>query len=370
MTTTATDRPPEGGRSKDAEARRRVDFGQASLAVRVGPIGLRWQVRSLVVCTIIVLLTLGLAVWAVTLGDYPLTIGQVISAFFGDPDSDFARIVVVEWRLPRVLAAIVFGAALGIAGAVFQSMTRNPLASPDIIGFTTGSYTGALVVIILLSGGYLQVAAGALVGGVCTALAVYVLAWRNGVQGFRLIIVGIAISAVLGSLNTWLMLSADLEVAISATVWGAGSLAGITWEQASIGSVVIAVLLLLLTALTPGLRQLELGDDAAKATGVRAESLRLAVMVLGVALTATVTAAAGPISFVALAAPQIARRITRTPGVTLVPAAVTGALLLLFADIVAQHLYYVSLPVGVVTVVVGGAYLVWLIIHEVRRRSV
>lgn len=346
----------------------RVDFGHRVMVLRRGRLAFRWRVRTVVVCAVLGAVTVAVAVWAATLGQYPLSVGQVWAALVNDPDAGFAHTVVVEWRLPRIVAAVVFGAALGVSGAVFQSLTRNPLASPDIIGFSTGSYTGALIVIILINGTYLQLAAGALVGGIVTAALVYVLAWRRGVQGFRLIIVGIAVSAVLGSFNTWLMLTADLEVAMSAAVWGAGSLNAISWDQAAIGSIIICLLLLAGAAFSSGLRQLELGDDAAKATGTRAESVRLAVMVIGVALTATVTAAAGPISFVALAAPQIARRIVRTPGVTVAPAAFTGAFLLLAADVTAQHLLPVALPVGVVTVVIGGAYLVWLIVHEVRRR--
>ena len=346
-----------------------VDFGHRTVVVRGSGLALRWRVRTVVMCLILAALTLAVTAWARALGDYPLTMAQVWAALTNDPDAGFARTVVVEWRAPRAVAAAVFGAALGASGAVFQSLTRNPLASPDIIGFSAGSYTGALIVIILIHGTYLQLAGGAIVGGMLTAALVYVLAWRRGVQGFRLIIVGIAVSAILGSFNTWLMLTAELEVAISAAVWGAGSLNGTGWTQAAYGSIIIGLLLLAMVALAPALAQLALGDDAAKATGTRAEPVRLAVMVIGVALVAVVTAAAGPITFIALAAPQIARRLARTPGVTVAPAAFTGALLLAGADITAQHLLPVTLPVGVVTVVVGGAYLVWLIIREVRRRA-
>ncbi|MGO2683792.1 MAG: FecCD family ABC transporter permease [Microbacterium sp.] len=337
--------------------------------IRRGPVAVRWRTQTVIVCTILAALTIAGTVPALTLGDYPLTLAQVWQALTGDLDAGFARTIVVEWRAPRAVAAILFGAALGVSGAVFQSLTRNPLASPDIIGFSAGSYTGALIVIILVHGSYLQLAGGAILGGIATALLVYLLAWRRGVQGFRLIIVGIAISAVLGSFNTWLMLTADLETAISAAVWGAGSLNGVSWEQVLGGGGIIVVLLAGIAALAPGLHQLQLGDDAATASGARVEPIRLGVMVLGVALVAVVTAAAGPIAFIALSAPQIARRIARTPGVPVAPAAFVGALLLLVADVVAQHLLPAVLPVGVVTVVGGGAYLVWLIIREVRRRS-
>jgi len=195
-----------------------VDFGHRTAVLRRAGLALRWRMRGMLVCAAFGAITVALALWAATLGDYPLSLGEVGGALIDDPNAGFARTVVVEWRLPRILAAVVFGAALGVAGAVFQSLTRDPLASPDIIGFSTGSYTGALIVIILVHGSYLQLAGGALLGGIATAALVYLLAWRRGVQGFRLIIVGIAVSAVLGSFNTWLMLRADLEVAMSAAV--------------------------------------------------------------------------------------------------------------------------------------------------------
>jgi len=344
-----------------------VDFGRSTVRWRRGRVRLRLDLRTIGVCSLLAIACILVALVSLATGDFKLSVPQVVSAVFGG-ESDFARTVVVEWRMPRVFAAIVFGAALGLSGAIFQSLTRNPLASPDIIGFSTGSYTGALLVIIAIGGSYLQVATGALVGGIATAAVVYVLAYKRGVQGFRLIIVGIAVAAMLGSLNTWLMLTAELEVAMTAAVWGAGSLNATSWEQAATGAVVIALLVCLVAALSRPLKQLELGDDAAKALGVTAERSRLALIFIGVALTATVTAAAGPIAFVALAAPQIARRLTRTPGVALAPAAFMGALLLCASDYVAQHVLPTVLPVGIVTVVIGGGYLIWLLVHEARRR--
>ncbi|MEU5995989.1 iron chelate uptake ABC transporter family permease subunit [Spirillospora sp. NPDC047418] len=275
---------------------------------------------------------------------------------------------MVEWRLPRVAGALVFVAALGVSGAMFQSLMRNPLASPDAIGFSFGSYTGALVVILVIGGSYPQLAAGALLGGMAMALLVYVLTYRRGVQGFRLIIVGIGVSAMLGSLNTWLILRADLDQAMSAAAWGAGSLNGVSWNQVAIGGAVIVMLLVPAGLLSRPMRQMELGDAAAAAQGVRVESTRLALIVVGAALTAAVTAASGPIAFIALAAPQIARRLARTAGITLVPAALVGALVCLAADYTAQHAAPTPLPVGIITVMLGGGYLGWLLFTEARRR--
>ncbi|HYQ75392.1 MAG TPA: iron chelate uptake ABC transporter family permease subunit [Cellulomonas sp.] len=307
-----------------------------------------------------------LALVALGLGDYPLSVPEVVRALVSD--EGFASTIVTQWRLPRVLVALVFGAALAVSGALFQSLTRNPLGSPDVIGFSTGSYTGVLVVTTVLGAGTLGVSAGALVAGLLTALVVYLLAYRDGVQGFRLIVVGIGVTGMLHGLNVWLLLRAKTEVALAASIWGAGSISLVGWAQAVPAFVVLAVLTPLVWAVRGPLRQLELGDDAAGSHGLRVEPARLAVVVLGVALIATVTATAGPIAFVALAAPQIARRLAGSAGLPLVASALTGALVLLAADVLAQHVLPTALPVGVVTVVLGGAYLLALIVREARRR--
>ncbi|MCS5733726.1 FecCD family ABC transporter permease [Herbiconiux daphne] len=346
-----------------------VDFGTRTVVLRRGPFSVRFRIRTLVMCAALAVVTLAVAVLALCLGDLPLTVPEVVSAFAGQ-QSGIVETVVLEWRLPRVLASVVFGAALGVSGAIFQSLTRNPLASPDIIGLSAGSYAGGLVVIILAgaAGGSLPVAGGAIVGGLVAAALVYLLAYRRGVQGFRLIVVGIGISAMLEALSIYLVLRAKLEVAMAAAIWGAGSLNSVGWSQFVPAFAVIAVTFVALGALSRPMRQLELGDDAARSLGSRVEPARLGLVVCAVALTALVTAAAGPIAFVALAAPQIAQRLTRTAGIALVPSAFLGALVLAVSDILAQHALPAPLPVGLVTVVIGGAYLTWLLIHEARRR--
>ncbi|SCF88536.1 iron chelate uptake ABC transporter family permease subunit [Streptomyces sp. Cmuel-A718b] len=345
----------------------RVAFGRRTLVLRRGPVAVRLQWRSVVVCTGLALTVAALAVIALMTGSYALTPGQVLSSLTGR-ETGFVQEIVVEWRLPRVAAALVFGAALGVSGAVFQSLLRNPLADPGVIGFSQGSYTGALVVILVVNGGYAQLVGGALLGGMATAVAVYVLAHRRGVKGFRLIVVGIGVSAMLGSLNTWLILKADLDQAMSAAAWGAGSLNGVSWDRVVVGGACIAVLLLLAGMLSRPLRQMQLGDEVAASQGLRVSPVRLGLILVGVALTATVTAASGPIAFISLVAPQIGRRLARTAGITLAPAAFVGALLCLASDYLAQHVAPTPLPVGIITVVLGGGYLGYLLFTEARRR--
>jgi iron complex transport system permease protein len=344
-----------------------VDFGRRVLTVRRWRFAVRLEWRSVVVCAVLAVAVACMAVLALMTGSYQLSPGQVVSALTGG-ETGLVHDIVVEWRLPRVAAAVVFGAALGVSGAVLQSLLRNPLADPGIIGFSQGSYTGALIVILVINGSYLQLVGGALVGGMATAVGVYLLAYRRGVQGFRLIIVGIGVSAMLYSLNTWLLLKADLEVAMAAAAWDAGSLNGVSWDQVVLGGACIAALLLLAAILGRPMRQMEVGDDAAASQGVRVSAVRLWLIVVGVALTATVTAASGPIVFISLVAPQIARRLARTAGITLAPAAFVGALLCLAADYIAQHIAPTPLPVGVITVMLGGGYLGWLLFIEARKR--
>lgn len=347
-----------------------IDFGRPVRAIRLfgDALSHRVDVRTVTVCLVLLALALAIALITLASGEYQVPLPDVVGALFGQAEGR-VHMVVVEWRLPRTALALVLGAALGIGGAIFQSLTRNPLGSPDVIGFDAGAYTGALVIIILMQGGYYLVAGGALLGGLLTALLVYFLAYSRGVQGFRLIIVGIGVSAMLNSLNTWMLLRAKLEVAMAAAIWGAGSLNGLGLDRLGPATLVLAVLIPLALLMSRPMAQLELGDDAARALGVNAERTRLALLVLGVALTATVTATAGPIGFVALAAPQLARRITGSAGVAMLPAAAMGALLLAAADYLAQRAFApTQLPVGIVTVSLGGVYFVWLLLREARRQ--
>ncbi|HBP2672310.1 TPA: iron chelate uptake ABC transporter family permease subunit, partial [Pseudomonas aeruginosa] len=271
-------------------------------------------------------------------------------------------------RLPRVLTACLVGAALGMAGAIFQSISRNPLGSPDVIGFTTGAASGAIVQIILFDAGPLATSLAALAAGLCTALAVVLLARRGATAGgYRLVLVGIGVGASLSGLNSLLLVTGNLDQAMYAQLWLAGSLNTRTWSH-----VVPAALGLLASvplALYHGrrLEVLELGDASAAQLGVAVERVRLQMVMVAVGMTAIATAAAGPIAFIALAGPQLARRLTRSAGVPLLSGALMGAVLLLAADLLGQRLAYVAnLPIGLMTGLLGGFYLLWLLLRSRR----
>jgi iron complex transport system permease protein len=348
--------------------RRTVDFGRSALVLRLGRVtSVRVGVRVAVTCVLLLLAAGAVGVLALGTGEFTATPSEVLQALAGE-GSRAVRLVVVQWRLPRVLLALLVGAAMGLSGAIFQALTRNPLGSPDVLGFSTGAYTGVLVCVVFVGRGHPQTATAALIGGITTAALVYVLSLRRGVQGFRLIIVGIAVSAVLSAVNEWFIVKVDLQTAISATIWGKGTLNGVGWAQVTPAAVAIGGLSLGVLALGRRLQVMELGDDAASAIGVGVERTRLTYLVLGVALIAAATAVAGPISFVALAAPQLAHRLARTAGIALAPSAAMGALLLIGGDFVAQRAFApTQLPVGVVTVSIGGLYFVWLLARQARR---
>ncbi|WP_183069384.1 iron chelate uptake ABC transporter family permease subunit [Streptomyces sp. gCLA4] len=325
---------------------------------------LRIERRALTVGGLLALAAFVMAVLLIGTGDFDIAPWDVVQTLLGNgtPANDF---IVNDLRLPRVLVALLVGAALGMAGAVFQSVTRNPLGSPDLLGFSYGSAVGALVVIILLNGSATEVAAGALLGGLLAGAAVYLLAYKRGIHGYRLVLVGIGASAMLVAVIQYLITKAQLVEASRAMVWLTGSLAGRDWAQVWPLLATCAVLFPLVLGQSRALRMIEMGDDAAYAVGVRVERTRMLLMLAAILLTTAASAAAGPISFVALAAPQLARRLTRSPGANLLTAALMGSVVLLLSDWASQRAFGADqLPVGVVTGLVGGVYLLWLLVTE------
>jgi len=331
-----------------------------------GGLSLRLDVRAVTVVVLLLLAALAASVVLIGTGDFPISAGDVLRTLAGNGDAG-QEFIVNELRLPRVLVGLLVGASLGLGGALFQAVTRNPLGSPDVLGLGQGATAGALVMIVLFSGSAAQVTMGALVGGLATGVAIYLLAWKRGVHGYRLVLVGIGVSAIVTAVNGYLLTVSDIVDATRAVVWMTGSLSGRDWDQVWPLLGLCAVLVPLVLANARGLRMMEMGDDVSNALGVRVERVRALLMVAAVLLTATATAAAGPVSFVALTAPQLARRLTRSPGPNLLSSLCMGAALLVTADWVSQRAFGADqLPVGVVTGVLGGVYLLWLLVTERR----
>ncbi|MFD4635360.1 FecCD family ABC transporter permease [Streptomyces sp. NPDC058284] len=329
-----------------------------------GGLSVRLDLRTTVVVALLAVAALVASVVLIGTGDFDIPAADVIRTLLGEGNAG-QEFIINDLRLPRVLVGLLVGAALGLGGALFQSIARNPLGSPDVLGLGQGATAGALTMIVVFQGSAVQVAGGALVGGLVTGLAIYLLAWKRGVHGYRLVLVGIGVSAFITAINGYLLTKADFVDAARSVVWMTGSLNGRDWDQVWPLLVLCAVLVPLVLVYGRPLRMLEMGDDTAAGLGVPVERTRFVLLTASVLLTAAATAAAGPVSFVALTAPQLARRLTRSPGPNLMPAMFMGATLLIVADWASQRAFGADqLPVGVVTGVFGGGYLLWLLVTQ------
>ncbi|ATN36626.1 ABC transporter permease (plasmid) [Rhizobium sp. ACO-34A] len=335
-----------------------------SLAVlRFGEMSFRWHPRTILVCCALVALALLLGVVLLGTGALSFTPAEVIASLTGAGDNQRAERVILRIRLPRVLTALLVGSALGMAGSIFQSISRNALGSPDIVGFTTGAATGAIVQIVLFNAGPVETSLAAVLSGGATALLVFLLSLKGRTTGgYRLVLIGIGVGAVLSGFNTVLLVMGDLDQAAAAQLWLAGSLNTRTWSHVVPAACSLTIALPAALYHARRLTILEMGDDTASQLGISVERTRLVMVLVAVWLTATATAAAGPIAFIALVGPQVARRLTGSPAVPIVSGALTGAVLLLAADLVGQRLpLNLNMPVGLTTGFLGGLYLLWLL---------
>ncbi len=343
--------------------------------VRVGPVSATYRPRQLAVPAIAAVVLVLLAALSIGRGDFPISLAEVLRVLAGQGDSA-QQFIVWELRAPRIIVGVLVGAALGLSGALLQTFARNPLASPDLLGVTQGAAVGAVAVIVLgggssaaaqlLGGGGLAMAA--LVAGLLTAVLVVGLAWQRGIDGYRLVLVGIGVSAFALALTDWLLVKSDIQDATAATVWLTGSLNARSWEQAVPLGIAMLVLVPAALASSRWLGVLQFGDDTARGLGLRVTGAQAAVLVVAVALAAVSVAAAGPVQFVALVVPQIAVRLAGGSRPPLLASALLGGVLVVGADLVARTLLPQALPVGIVTAVLGAPYLIWLLVRG-RRRS-
>ena len=308
------------------------------------------------------LAALVLAVTMLCLGETTYSLEEVARVLLGEQVKG-ASFAVGTLRLPRALAGILAGFAFGAAGAAFQTMLRNPLASPDIIGISAGASAAAVWCILVLHWSGPAVSAIAVVAGLLVAAAIYALARGSEATGGRLILIGIGVGAMLASVVSYLLLNASAWDVPTAIRWLTGSLNGIRME--AIGPLAAAVLGLGGALLFVGrdLRALEFGDQTAAALGVRVDATRLVLVLAAVGLVAFATATTGPIAFVAFLAGPIATRLVGAGAPVIVPAALTGAVLVLAADLLGQFAFDTRFPVGVVTGMIGAPYLLFLLIR-------
>ncbi|EPR77572.1 ABC-type Fe3+-siderophore transport system, permease 2 component [Leifsonia rubra CMS 76R] len=305
---------------------------------------------------------LALALVSIAVGAYTLSLPDlVVTLFGGGAPSD--RFIVFKLRLPRVALGVLVGVGFGLAGALFQSLLRNALASPDIIGISGGASVAAVLSLLVFGATGLAVSASALVGALVVAFTIYLLSWRSGMNGMRFVLIGVGVAFMAQAVLGYLITRGDVRDAQQALVWMVGGLGGASWGDILIMAVSLAVLLPAVTVLAAPLRMLQLGDDLAAGLGVSVQRSRLALIVVAVALVAIATALVGPLAFVAFVSAPIARRMVGGGGLALVPSALVAVVLVLGADCVAQHLLVTAtqVPTGIVTGIIGAPYLLWLI---------
>nr|WP_157103976.1 iron chelate uptake ABC transporter family permease subunit [Nocardia harenae] len=339
-------------------------------------------VRPALLLTVLALSVLLLVLFCldIAVGETTLPLGRVLDVLSGGGTRS-QRFIVLDSRLPRALTAVVVGAALGLAGALSQSILHNPLASPDILGITSGAGLGAVAVVVGTGGATgllatLGTPLAALAGGLLTAVAIYLLAWgrsaagERGATGLRLVLIGIGVNAFLLSAISFMLTRADLEVATRAQLWLTGSVSNTDTGKLVPVAIVTGVLLVVAAGSARTLAVLRMDAETTRGLGVRIQAQQALLIGVAVLAAAMATAVAGPIGFVALAAPQLARRLLRTPGEPVLASALAGAILVVGSDIVARTLVPVDLPVGIVTAALGGPFLLLLLVRMNRKATV
>lgn len=354
----------EANRVGMPDAPRRVPI--SGRVIRTRRFSVRLDPRAIVVCCALAAAIVAIGLWSISVGDFPIPISDVVATILGNPTDD-SEFIVGTLRLPRVLVGIGVGAAFGMSGAIFQSLVRNPLGSPDIIGFTGGAALGAVVMIVYVDASAVDVSIGAVCGGVIAAVAVYFLAWKRGVQAYRLVLVGIGTGFAISAVIDYMITRAEINDVQRAAVWLTGSLNGRSWGEVRIVGFALLVLGPLAVLMQRNLDRLDLGDDTAAGLGVNVGRAKLSLVLVGVGLASLGVAAAGPVAFVAFVSGPIARRLVSSPRACIVPAAFVGALVTVVADLAARRLLApTELPVGIMTALIGAPYLLWLLTRQAR----
>lgn len=325
------------------------------LAITVNRRACFFGLVTLVILVVVAMLTL-------TLGRLGIPLLELPAAFAGGADGK-AAFVLERLRGPRLATALLAGALLGVSGALFQTVTRNPLGSPDVIGVGAGAGAGAAVATLVVP--LIPAVVGAAVGAGLATLAVYVCTGRGFRSPARTIIAGIAVAALAAAITQYVVSTRLRDAASQLAAYIVGSLGAVGFRDVMVTLVAVLVIVPAALVISRDVSMLEMGDEVAAGVGVDADRTRTIAVILSVLAAGAAVAAAGPIAFVALTAPQISRRMIGTSEVSILPSALTGALILTVADLAAQQLPLVEgLPVGVLTLGVGGVYLGYLLLRE------
>lgn len=333
-----------------------------------------WRRRAVLVLLIACVLALLVTCLSVGTGSFTISVPDVLSAMFGGGDSE-QRFIVRDLRMPRAVIGLVVGAALGLSGALVQAIARNPLASPDLLGVTSGAGTSAVFVLTGAGGlaagvdSTVRLTGAAIIGGLGTGALVYLLAARGGMDAYRLLLTGVAVTSLMSALTEWMLLRVRIDALGAAQSWLFGSLGEADWSDAWPTLLCLVALSSVAIGLSRAFPVLHLSDDSGVGLGLRLGPLRAALLLVAVLLVGAATAACGPVPFVAFVAPHIASRLTGMATPPLTASALAGAVLLVLADWAARFALPFDLPVGVLTSMIGAPFMVYLVVQQSRKVS-
>ncbi len=319
------------------------------------------QSKYRLVLLVLVAIILGLALLSLMLGNKFYGLGDVISVLSGN-DIEGATFAIMKIRLPRMLAGLFVGMAFGVAGCIFQTILRNPLASPDIIGVSTGCSVGAVLSILIFGLSGMAVSVVSLISGLVVATIIYLLSRGSAFSGGRLILIGIGMQAFLNAIISYILLKGNQYEISSAIRWLNGSLNGISLTYMPVLIIVVVVFVVLACMLTRPLQILELGDEFAISLGVRVNYIRIVLMLSSVVLIAFGTSVTGPIAFVAFLSAPIGSRLVGGGMPKIMASGFVGAILVMSADLIGQFFFSTRFPVGVITGLIGAPYMLYLLV--------
>lgn len=335
-----------------------------------------WSIRVhpklLLVCFVLLFLLCLSALISLSLGSHPTPIPDVLRILSGEDNMEGVRLILLEIRLPRILMAVLAGGALGVAGLILQGLVRNPLASPDVIGITSGASTAAVFTLWLTgsAGATPLLVPAAIAGALGVTVLLVAMTWRGGVSPTRLVLIGIGLAAGLSAITTLLLVISPDSTAMTAYIWLTGSLYASRWGDVIGLAPVFITGLVLACAVARHLDLQALGDDLALAAGSNLNGNRLVQLLLAVLLAGSAVAYAGALSFIGLLAPHMARRLIRTghAGLTII-SALLGGLILIWADLAGRFLFMPrDLPAGLFVAGIGAPFFV-LLLYRLRRQS-
>lgn len=324
------------------------------------------KIRMVNVNFILLALTICLCLIMLMYGKSNYSLSTVIRVLGGDQIQG-ASFSIATLRLPRMLCGLLAGLAFGIAGNTFQTMLRNPLASPDIIGISSGSSVAAVFCILVLHMSGTSVSVAAVISGLIVSVIVYLLSKGSAFSGSRLILIGIGVQSIINAIISYLMVKASQYDVSNALRWLSGSLNGMSMDAVPVLFMVVAIFGVIILCLTNQLQILELGDEFATTLGVKINIIRIVLILSSVFLIAFATAVAGPIAFVAFLSGPISARLVGLGSPNVLASGLVGAILVLGADMIGQFVFSTRFPVGVITGILGAPYMLLLLISINRR---